>query len=108
MAAASHPAERTRVPASRIRWDRVGRVAMLFTLIALLYLAISPVRSLIADFHLSAQRHAQLAALRRRAAALGAEQRALKLPSTPQIEARNLGLVRAGEHAYVVYGLPDN
>ena len=81
---------------------------MLFALVLLLYLALSPVRSLVADVHLSAQRHAQLYALQRQAAALTAEKRDLGLPSTREIEARNTGLVRPGEHPYVVNGLPDN
>jgi hypothetical protein len=81
---------------------------MLFTLIALLYLAISPVRSLINDVHLSAERHAQMLQLQRRAAALAKQERALSLPGTRQVEARNLGLVKGGERAYVLYGLPDN
>ncbi|MGD1050183.1 MAG: hypothetical protein ABR947_03840 [Solirubrobacteraceae bacterium] len=110
MAVASQPARRAqpRPAAARIRWDRVGRVAMLFALVVLLYLAISPLRALIADFHLSAQRHAQLQSLRRQAATLAAEERALAQPGTPQIEARNLGLVKSGEHPYTVYGLPNN
>lgn len=91
-----------------MRWDRVGRVAMLCALVVLLYLAVSPVRSLVADLSLSAQRHAQLESLQRQAAALAAEQRSLALPSTREIEARNLGLVHPGEHGFVVYGLPDN
>jgi hypothetical protein len=66
------------------------------------------VRSLIADLHTSAQRQAQLVDLRRRGAALAKQERALSLPPTRQIEARNLGLVRRGEHSYVVYNLPDN
>ena len=99
---------RRQAPATRIRWDRVARVSMLFTLVVLLYLAISPVRSLIADVHTSAQRHAQLLELQQRGAALARQERALSLPGTRQIEARNLGLGRPGEHLYVVYGLPDN
>jgi hypothetical protein len=95
-------------PVTRIRWDRVGRVAMLVTLLALLYLAISPVRSLIADVHLSAARHARLAELAQQGAALAAQERTLSLPGTRQIEARNLGMVRSGERSFVVYGLPDN
>jgi cell division protein FtsB len=95
-------------PAARIRWDRVGRVGMLVALALLLYLAISPLRSLIADFHLSAQRQAQLRALRHQAATLAAEQHALAQPGTPQVEARNLGLVKPGERAYIVYGLPND
>ena len=81
---------------------------MLFTLVALLYLAISPVRSLIADLHTSAQRQAQLLELRQRGAALARQEQALSLPGTRQIEARNLGLVRGGERGYVLYNLPDN
>ncbi len=81
---------------------------MLFALVVLLYLAISPVRSLIADFHLSAQRRAQVVVLERKAAALAAEESNLALASTRETEARNLGLVRAGEHPYVVSGLPNN
>ena len=99
---------RRQAPAARIRWDRVGRVAMLVTLIVLLYLAISPIRSLISDFHISAQRQAQLRELQRRGDALALQERALSSPGTRQVEARNLGLVRPGEHAYVLYGLPDN
>jgi len=46
---------------------------MLFALVVLLYLAISPLRALVTDVHLSAQRHAQLVTLRRQAAgSLGA------------------------------------
>jgi hypothetical protein len=99
---------RRQAPAARIRWDRVARVAMLFTLIALLYLAISPVRSLIADFHLSAQRHQQLVELQRRGAELATQERALSLPGTRQVEARNLGLGLPGERLYVAYNLPNN
>jgi Tfp pilus assembly protein PilX len=81
---------------------------MLFMLVVLLYLAISPVRSLIADFHLSAQRQAQLRQLERQGAALADQEHALSQPGTRSVEARNLGLVRPGEREYVVYGVPDN
>ena len=108
VAVVTQPARRAPAASTRIRWDRVGRVAMLFALVALLYLAISPVRSLMSDFALSAQRHAQLSSLRRQAAGLAAQQRALGSPGTPQIEARNLGMVRPGEREFVVYGLPNN
>jgi hypothetical protein len=81
---------------------------MLFALVVLLYLAISPVRSLIADLHLNAERRSQVVLLQQKASELAAEERALALPSTRETEARNLGLVRAGEHPYVVSGLPNN
>jgi hypothetical protein len=91
-----------------VRWDRVGRVALLFALVVLLYLAISPVRSLISDLDVAAQRRAQLDVLEREHAALVATERALRERSTTDAEARGLGLLRPGEHEYVVNGLPNN
>jgi hypothetical protein len=102
----------TRTPArprpARVRWDRVGRAAILFVLVVLLYLAISPVRSLFADLHLAAQRRAQLGALERQHASLVHTQRSLEQRSTNDAEARALGLVRPGEREYVVTNLPNN
>ena len=81
---------------------------MLFALVVLLYLAISPVRSLFTDLHLSAERRAQLHALQLEHASLLNTEHALRQKSTNDAEARNLGLVRPGEHEYVVSGLPNN
>jgi hypothetical protein len=91
-----------------VRWDRVSRIALLFALAVLLYLAISPLRSLMSDLHLEAQKRAQLHALAREQGALLAIERELRQPSTSDAEARNLGLVRPGEHEFVVSGLPKN
>jgi len=91
-----------------VRWDRVSRIALLFALAVLLYLAISPLRSLVSDLHLEAQKRAQLQALQREHAALIATEHDLQQPSTSDAEARNLGLVRPGEHEYVVSGLPKD
>jgi cell division protein FtsB len=91
-----------------VRWDRVGRVALLFALVVLLYLAISPVRALISDLHVAAQRRAQLDTLEREHATLMSTERSLRERSTTDAEARSLGLVRPGEHEYVVSGLPSN
>src|SRR5579871_5904323 len=102
--AAAPPRDLRSMRPARIRWDRVGRVAMLFVLVALLYLAISPVRSLISDLHLSAQRSAQLHQLQRTAKLLQRQIHALSQASTAGVEARNLGYVRPGEHAFVIRG----
>jgi cell division protein FtsB len=91
-----------------VRWDRIGRVALLLALVVLLYLAISPVRALMSDLHAVAARRAQLDALEREHAALVATERSLHEHSTTDAEARSLGLVRPGEHEYVVSGLPSN
>ena len=93
---------------ARIRWDRVSRVAMLFVLVVLLYLAISPIRSLISEVHLSAQRNAQLHALRQTASELAAQIHSLSQASTAAAEAHNLGYVAPGEHEFVISGLPGN
>jgi cell division protein FtsB len=45
--------------------------------------------------------------LQRANAALLAQQRSLNDPATIIREARALGMVRSGEHAYVVTGLPN-
>ena len=116
VAAASHTSSRTRAPqqrsqqqrSPRIRWDRVSRAAMLFALIVLLYLAISPVRALFADLHLSAERRAELQALQRTAQTLAAEQQTLQNANTNDAEARHLGFVRPGERAYYIKNLPPN
>jgi len=81
---------------------------MLFALVVLLYLAISPVRSLIADVHLEAARRAQLNALEHVHSSVVATERALRRRPTADAEARNLGLVLPGEHEYVVTNLPNN
>jgi cell division protein FtsB len=81
---------------------------MLLALALLGYLYISPIRSLVADDHQVAARQAQLHSLERTAKLLRSEELALEQPSTAEREARNLGLVRPGERAYVVTGLPDN
>lgn len=81
---------------------------MLFVLVVLAYLYISPVRTLFSDLHQAASRHRQIVALERTAGRLHAQERALAAPSTLESEARNLGLVRQGEREYVVRNLPDN
>jgi cell division protein FtsB len=81
---------------------------MLLALVLLAYLYISPIRGLVADHHQVAAREAQLRALERTAKQLRAEELGLEQPSTAEREARNLGLVRPGERAYVVSGLPNN
>jgi cell division protein FtsB len=81
---------------------------MLFVLAVLLYLAISPVRSLISEMHLSAARSAQLQRLQRTSNELAAQLHGLSQASTAGAEARNLGYVRPGEHEFVITGLPNN
>lgn len=104
------PASRSRTPAppARVRWDRIGRVAMLFVLSVLLYLYISPARSLVGAIAESGRRQADVAALTRANLQLRAERDSLGTPVALEREARSLGLVRPGEKEFVIFGLPAN
>jgi Tfp pilus assembly protein PilX len=81
---------------------------MLFVLVVLAYLYISPVSGLLSDLHQASSRHAQVIALERQGAALRAQERSLRQASTLEVAARGLSLVRPGEREYVVSGLPNN
>jgi cell division protein FtsB len=95
-----------RAPARPIRWDRVGRCALLavFAVIVLLY--IGPARSLIQAWGQSKERHAEVSRLEHENARLTARKRALQRPGTMEREARRLGYVKPGERAYVIRDLP--
>ncbi len=89
-----------------IRLDRVSRVALLLVLVGLAALYVGPARSYIDTRGEAAQRSAHVAELKRENAALKARKRALETPSELELEARRLGMVRPGERAYVLRGLP--
>jgi cell division protein FtsB len=93
--------------ATRIRWDRVGRVALLFVAALIVYLYIGPTAAWISTYRESKERKAQVAALEREHDALVRERDELRRPETLERIARELGMVRASEKAFVVSGLPD-
>jgi len=97
---------RARPRARAIRWDRVSRVAFLLVLLAMMWLYVNPARSYFETRSEAAQRRAEVAALKRENDRLRARREALKRPSTLEREARRLGMVKPGERAYVVKGLP--
>ena len=97
-----------RSPRARVRWERVGRVALLLVLfiVAGLY-----VQHALAYLSARSQAHTQAAIVRnlqRDNAQLAQQQRALRDPSTIMLDARRLGMVRPGERPYVVTGLPNH
>ena len=92
---------------SRIRWDRVGRIALLCVAALVVYLYIGPTSAWISTYRESKQRSADLAALKHENARLVARRDELKKPETLERMARELGMVRASEKAFVVSGLPD-
>ncbi len=104
--AAARTAVRPPSMPSRIRWDRIGRIALLCVLAFVLYLYIGPAHSWITTYGEAKERRDQVAELRERNQQLRARERQLRRPSALEREARRLGMVKAGERAYVVEGLP--
>ena len=89
-----------------VRWDRIARCALLIVLFGVLLLYVGPARSYLSTYHQSQQARAQVSELRKQNRALRAERRALDRPLAVQRAARRLGMVKAGERAYVVGDLP--
>ena len=94
--------------ALRVRWDRVGRVALLLLLLVVAALYVGPARSLMAAWQDSNEKQAEVRALEREHDALVRRARALRDPLVVEAEARRLGMVRPGERPYVVSGLPGD
>ncbi len=91
---------------TRIRWDRVGRIALLCVLAFIVYLYIGPARTWVATWGEAKERRAQVADLRAENAELRARQRQLRRDAQLEREARRLGMVKAGEKVYAIEGLP--
>lgn len=91
---------------ARVRWDRVGRIALLVALAGVLLLYVGPARSFVSTWRESHRQTAQVRVLERQHRALEAEQRTLRDPTTLEERARALGMVRPDERSYVVIGLP--
>jgi cell division protein FtsB len=91
-----------------VHWNRLGRIAMLCVLGALLYLYASAGSSLLSTWKEARQDSAQVGTLERQHSKLEAQHAALTSPGTLVEEARRLGMMRPGEQTYVIGGLPSN
>jgi cell division protein FtsB len=91
---------------TRIRWDRLGRWALLFVLGLVLYLYIRPARTWVSTWSEARQKREEVATLRAENDRLKARRDDLRRASALEREARRLGMVKAGERAYIVKGLP--
>jgi cell division protein FtsB len=92
--------------APRVRWDRIGRIALLFVGLLLIYLYINPLRTYLSTWQEARTKRGEVAALQREHDALLRRKRALRSAGAVETEARRLGMVRSDERAYVVRGLP--
>ena len=91
---------------TNIRWDRVGRLALLSTLFVILMLYISPAKHWWEQSRTSNAQEQELEELTQENRGLKERVRALRDPGALEREARRLGMVRQGERAYVIEDLP--
>ncbi len=93
-------------PAPQIRWDRVARIALLFVLALLVWLAIGPAASLVTTWRDARERDARVAELELANERLRERRDELREPVALEREAREMGMVSPGERAFVIEGLP--
>jgi cell division protein FtsB len=93
---------------TRIRWDRLGRWALLFVLALIVYLYVGPARTWVSTWQEARSKRKEVAALRAENERLRARRDDLRRASSLEREARRLGMVKAGERAYIVEGLPPH
>ena len=90
-----------RAPVARMRWDRLGRIAMLCVLAALVYLYMSAGVRLLSTWREARSDSAQVAVLEHEHMLLQHQHEALGRRGTVEAEARKLGMMQAGEQPYV-------
>jgi len=91
-----------------VRWDRLGRLAMLCVMGALIYLYLSAGASLLSTWRESRRAQAQVVSLQREHRQLEVQRATLQSPGTVEAEARQLGMMFPNEHTFIVQGLPDD
>jgi cell division protein FtsB len=94
--------------ASRVRWDRIGRVGLLVVLCVVAGVYVQQALAYLAVRSQSGQQRAIVHQLSAANASLRAQQKSLNEPATVASDARALGMVRVGEHPYEVTGLPNH
>jgi cell division protein FtsB len=90
-----------------IRWDRVGRIALLFTLGVIVLSYASPAKRWIEQSQTAGEVRGQLTQLEAKNRDLKRRARELRAPAALEREARRLGMVRQGERSYVIENLPS-
>jgi len=93
---------------SGIRWDRIGRLVVLGVCVLVVLLYVRPLAAIWSARGEAATRQADVTKLQREHNLLSKRVNALKNPAALEREARRLGMVKPGEKAYVIKGLPDS
>jgi hypothetical protein len=87
---------------SRIRWDRVGRWALICVFAFVIYLYVGPTRTWVSTYGEAKRKREEVAELRLQNDRLLERKRRLQRSGAVELEARKLGMVKAGEKLYVV------
>lgn len=93
---------RRRVGPSRIRWDRVGRMALVLVLFGVMVSYLNPLVNLADAWRDSKEGEERLLELQREQQSLQEQVEEARSEMTLEREARKLGMIRVGERAYVV------
>jgi len=89
-----------------VPWERLARAALLCVLLALLYLYLSAGVHLFSTWRQESRDDATVHTLQRERTRLAQRRADLLRPETVELQARRLGMIKPGEQAYVVSGLP--
>src|ERR1700730_712146 len=104
----ARPAPRTALTGAGVRWDRLGRVALLFVLAALLYLYLSAGIHMFSKWSQDRRGSAAVVALKPEHALLVRQHEVLGRQATLEAEARQLGMIKPGEQPFIATGLPSD
>lgn len=94
--------------AARVRWDRLGRIAMLFVLVALLFLYLSTGLHMLSSWRQSRHTDARVSQMQTEHKRLLTEHNRLSSQANLEQSARALGMQRPDEQTYIIGGLPKN
>jgi cell division protein FtsB len=104
-----HPAPRRRPAArrggSRIRWDRVGRIALTLVLVAVLYSYLNPAIDFVKTYTATTAAKAEFHEVLRENRRLHNRVQSADDPIVIDRKARNQGMIATGETPIVVRGL---
>jgi len=92
---------------SRIRWDRLGRVALVIVIFAILASYINPVVNFVDAWRDSRSERTALTELKAENAQLRERIASLDGADAAERAARKLGMVSPGEGSYVIRGIAD-
>jgi cell division protein FtsB len=89
---------------TRIRWDRLGRWALVGVFAFVLLLYVGPAARWVSTYRQAKEKRSEVAQLQAQNRSLRSRQASLQGSLSLERQARRLGMVRAGEKLYVISG----